>query len=150
MKKIALILAVLAIAGVAQAETKQHTFSASCATTNQGTSAQIVKGTIKSIYFDVPATKTGDVTVVSSEGFTVFAVDDVTTDTLYVPQTPLYTTEGAALTATYSTWNNITNSTGTYALYGDITCVGTLTATFEPNADTTGTNTWKALINYEE
>lgn len=147
MKYLGIFMAALFAVNVAQAELKQHTFSASAVTTNQATASQSIKGVIKSIYFNVPAGKTGDVAFVSSEGFTIFDVNDVSADTLYVPQTPVYTAAGAAITVIGA---NDGGTSVASVVYADIPVVGTVTATFEPNADTTGTNTWTALVTYEE
>lgn len=147
MKYFSIVLVALFATLSANAELKQHTFAASAVTTNQATASQSIKGVIKSIYFNVPAGKTGDVAFVSSEGYTIFDVDDVSADTLYVPQTPTYTTAGAAITVIGA---NDGGTSVTSAVYADIPVVATVTATFEPNADTTGTNTWSATVNYEE
>lgn len=148
MKYLSIIIASLLAATVASAEVRQQTLSASAITTNTGTSAQVVKGVIKNLYFDVPATKTGGVSIVSSEGFTVLSVSGVTADTLYPVRAQATTTAGAGIT--HITAQAAAANAATNVVYTDLATAGTLTATFTPAADTTGTNTWKVLVTFEE
>jgi hypothetical protein len=148
MKKIAVIFAALLVACSVYAETRQQTFSATTITTNQGTSAQVVKGVIKNIYFDVPATKTGGVSIVSSDGVTLLSVSGVIADTLYPVRVPATTTSGA--TITWITSQAAAANAATNIVYDGVAVAGTVTATFIPAEDTSGTNTYRALITFVE
>jgi hypothetical protein len=148
MKKFAVIIAALLVAGSVYAETRQQTFSATTITTNQGTSAQVVKGVIKNVYFDVPATKTGGVTIVSSDGVTLLSVSGVVADTLYPVRVPATTTTGS--TISWITAQAAAANAATNIVYEPVAIAGTVTATFIPAADTSGTNTYRALITFVE
>jgi hypothetical protein len=93
-----------------------------------------IRGEISTIYVDVPATKTGAVTVTSAEGFTILSTGDISADTVFVPQAQVYTTGGAA-----SATNNM----------APIVTVGDMSVVFDAADDTTGTNTFKITINYK-
>lgn len=140
MKRISIIMAAfIAVANVpAFAVVDQQAASASLVTTNTSATVLPIAGTIKSIYFDVPATKTGAVSIVSSDVGTVLSVSGVTADTLYLPRAPINTTAGAIAT------------NGTSAIYDAITILGDVTVTFTPSANTTGTNAFSVKINYEK
>lgn len=133
MKKLLSILSILAVTVSARAEMDSINFSNSSVGTAQCSRAYVLRGTIKSVYFDVPATKTGAVTVATSEG-TVFTVSGITSDTKYNPLQAVHSGTGAAI---YE---------GTNAIYGAIAAAGTVTVTFVPAANTTETNTWSARI----
>lgn len=136
---ISIIAALIAVASVpAFAVVDQQAASASLITTNTSATVLPIAGTIKSIYFDIPATKTGALSVVSSDIGTVLSVSGVTSDTLYLPRAPINTTAGAIAT------------NGTSAIYDAITILGDVTVTFTPAANTTGTNSFSVKINYEK
>ncbi len=140
MKKsiIAVAALVAAVSVPVFAAVDQGAASASLVTTNTSSTVLPIAGTVKSIYFDVPASKTGAISVVSSDVGTILSVSGVTADTLYQPRAPVNTTAGAIAT------------NGTSAIYDAITILGDVTVTFTPAANTTGTNSFSVKINYEK
>jgi cytoskeletal protein RodZ len=148
MKYLTTIIALVLLAFAAQAEVRQQTLSATTITTNQGTSAQVVKGVVKNIYFDIPATKTGGVTIVSSDGVTLLSVSGVVADTLYPVRVPATTTAGA--TISWITAQAAAANAATNIVYEPVAIAGTVTATFIPAANTSETNTYRALITFDE
>jgi hypothetical protein len=146
MKKI-LLACFAGITLSANAAVENLTFANSSIGTAQCSRAYTVRGTIKSVYFDVPATKTGAVTLATSEG-TVFSVAAVSADTKYNPR--LATHNGSGVAATWLTTGDGSTNAAANVVYGDIAVAGTLTATFIPAVGTTETNTWTVKVIYEK
>ena len=136
MSKFGIFALVALLAGAVSAQQKYDQIKVSNSNANGAatTNSVGIRGEIKTIYVDVPATKTGTVTITSAEGFTVLSTGSITADTVYKPQIQVYTTAGAAAT------------NGASGYYGDITAVGNLTVITDDNS--AGTNTWTVYINY--
>lgn len=146
MKKLYTLVAATLIAGVisVQAEYGQQATSGSVVTTNAVTAVLPIKGEIANIYFDVAATKTGTLNIVSSEGYMILGVTNVSADTMYAVRIPTHTTLGGAIT---EIGGGATNDTAN-VIYSRVVTVGDVTATISPKSDTTGTNNWGVQINF--
>lgn len=146
MNKLYAVFAALVAASVltASGEIAQQALSGTVVTTNAVTGTLPIRGEIRNIYFNIPTGKTGTLNIVSSEGFVVLGVTNVSADTLYAPRIATHTIAGAAITeagggATNDTYN---------VIYAPQAVVGDCTATISPAAATTGTNAWSVSVNY--
>lgn len=144
MKKSIIALAALTVACAAFAQMDQAILSSSQITTNVGTASEIVKGEIFGIRLETTANKTNGVAITTAEGETVLAVSALTADQTYFPLVGAHASAtGAALTAVDAGGN-------TNAVYIQQAVSSLLTLTVTPAADTTGTNTVKAIVTFRK
>lgn len=137
-KTLSILIACLALAGVARAAMDNFSVSYSLVTTNSDTSTQFCRGELEGVYVNVTATKT-NVVLITMDGQTLFS-KTCSDDGYYPIRVPVYGTTASALTDSYSIWNNITNSVGTNPIYGKMPLAGEVTIRAAGAADTTGTN----------
>lgn len=91
------------------------------------TNTFVMRGTLQAVKFTVGTAANTNTLTITAEGRTLFSLTKSTGTNWYYPHIQGHDTSGTALTATYSTWNNITNSTGTYAIFGKIPVAGPIT-----------------------
>jgi hypothetical protein len=149
MKKSIMIVAaglcLLALVPSGFAQMDQVVLSSSQITTNVGTASAIVKGEIYSIRMDTTANKTNGIAIKTAEGETVLAVSALTADATYFPLVPASkAADGAA-----ATFVGGTNDTAN-AVYLRQGVSSLLTMTVTPAANTTGTNTMRAIITFKK
>jgi hypothetical protein len=139
MKYLSILLVLAALAVPARAEMDDVTYTLSAITTNQASAAYVVRGQIEAINAVIPANKTATVTIATASGVTIFSKAMTSATDGYFPVlVPAYTTAGAAITEV------IDGSTNT--VYTKLGVAEKVTATVEPAANTTGTNTYTATI----
>jgi len=150
MKKLVYILAVLvAFSVTANAELDNVSYTLTSITTNQSSSAYIVRGEIEGVIVEIPTGKTGTVTVATASGVTLYTGSALTsaTDGYVALRYPAKTSAGA--TITHLTGQPALANAATNIIYTKIGVAELVTATIAPAADTTGTNTYsvKLVIN---
>ena len=121
MKKIAGLVAVLSlVALVGQAAMVDRDFAMDVVTTGTNSVTYTLRGILESVYIDAPASKTGTVTVSSTEA-TLLTVSSTATDANYFPRAAMHTTAGAAATFNAYSTSATTNSVLSYSTSWTIT-----------------------------
>lgn len=145
------VLAILSLLCInVRAEMDQAYLGASVIGTNSGTASKIVRGEVASAIVVIPAGCTADVSVVSSDGESIFVKTGMTAGTnIYPLLYPAYGSTGVALTETYSVWNGVTNSTGTNPVRMPLPVMGEVTATWVGQVAST-TNTYVLKLNFKK
>ena len=139
MKKIlsyaAAILVALTFTAVAAVDNVR--VSSSLVTTAASTNTYVVRGVVEGVVVQIPATKTGGVSIVTASGYTLFSKSGLTsaTDGLFPIRVPTYSPAASLLVSADST-----------NVYGQVAVAEAVTFTVTPADNTTGTNTFTAEL----
>lgn len=147
MKKIIIVLAglcVMAFAGAVQAQMDQTVLSVAVPMATTNTTTGVVKGEIQSIRLDGTATKTQAVTIVTAEGETLLSVAALTSDATYYPMVAAHKASDGSVIADTRT------ATDTNSVWRTPAVASVLTMTVIGAADTTLTNTTRAIITFKK
>lgn len=145
MKKLSFFFAVcfgLVLAGQSSATMRNIDYSFTVPLATAVTNTYVVRGAIKGIYVNVPAGKTNDIDVTTSQD-TVLSVNGVTADTMYYPNVTLQNNAGASLDTDPAAAN-------TNLVFGNFIAAGDLTIVVDAAANTTGTNDTTVTVIYQE
>jgi hypothetical protein len=148
MKRICIgisILAMLALPAFSAMDDVDYSVAvigSAASSTNSAT--YVLRGTIESVYVNVPANTTNTVTITSDQG-TIFTKASITADAQYFPRAAAHTTAGAALTWTEVSSAGVTNTVTTTQFYDKIAVAGPVKVTVVGQTDTT-TNTVTTTI----
>jgi hypothetical protein len=115
MKKACFTAACLCLfVSLAGAAMRTRDYAMDVVTTGTNSVSYTLRGVLEGVYVNAPSSKTGTVTVTSSQG-TLLTVTDADTDAMYYPRAAMHTTAGAAATwNSYSAGTPVTNSVITY------------------------------------
>jgi hypothetical protein len=144
MRKFIIAGAIVAVALSASAQVDQTQISVTVPTVTTNSSSAIVKGEIYSIRLDGTANKTQAVTIATSEGETVLAVAALAADATYYPLVE------AHASATGAKIEDTQTATGTNNVWVKRAVASELVMTVVGAANTTGTNTTRAIITYKK
>lgn len=149
MKKVLGLIGIVALAAqFASAAMDDRDFTVAVTGLGTNSTSYVLRGELKGVYVDVPASQTGTVSVTSSQA-TLFSKADITTDAFYLPRTGIHQYTGAAATFnTYSSTNSLQANAQT--IYDAFPMAGSITVTvIGQTAGTTAVNYVVTLI-YEK
>lgn len=104
MKKIFLMLAILATAGVVNAEMDDQAATFTLIGTNSDTKVYVLRGDFRGVYVDVASGGTNTVTVTDEYGQTLFSKASIAADTFFPVVAIPSTTAGATVTNIWYTY----------------------------------------------
>lgn len=148
MKKIATILAVLALCAIA-APAAMEDVKYSLTLTKQQTNSvtYVLRGYVESVYVDVEDNTTNTIVITSDQG-TVFSKSGITSDTQFFPRAANQTTGGAAFT--YTMTGQLETTTVTSAQSGPIAVAGAVKVSGYQTPGSLTTNAVTVTIIYSK
>ena len=93
-----MVLALFAWAGMARGEMDDKTYDQTVVAAGVSTNSYVLRGILEAVSVDVTAPATSTVTVVTSNGRTLFTLAGIAADATYYPTAAAHTTAGAAAT----------------------------------------------------
>jgi hypothetical protein len=151
MKKIlAVMLAVVALAGVAVGDMDDKLYDLTAVGARTNSAAYVLRGRLEAVHIDVTAPATSTVTVASEDGRTLFTKSGIAADAVYLPVAATHTTAGAA--ATFNVYSNTAATTSeafAQTWYGKQPMAEKITVTLVGQNGNAVTNNTKVRLVYE-